>query len=426
VSADASLRVRLEGRLEVLETAASTLEALDRLLRSGNWWSAVAQTRQHLGQWVVMVQPRLGEAIEAARRANGAEVLARLARAQARLARSLHRHLARTAVARAGTLDRQLEAWLRLSEHTGLPQRSGPELAEASVNVHPRGWIGILALCGVMLLLSRPGEATCLLLLAGASWQWVKQRVRYRLFTDALVVEREGEASVEVPLRTFELRDASPGLTLQALVDVEFPLAEGFPSLCTQLNTLFSERELLEQERRVLAPFAATAGHWLTASLQPPQAARPVAVEVFKFGKDTGASPMESKALLESNRAPLSGSVLIALPTSSPPGALISDRGLLFVAHSAEPKVRKVLFDTQPVRLLREDQTPLTSFPEALMLERLDALSRLPEVHWVALAQELSWTSEGEFEVVALAAGRLSVKVDERSRGVLRSIWPPR
>jgi hypothetical protein len=412
-SMSTSLRVRLEGRLEVLETAASTLEALDLQLRSGRWPHAVAETRQHLGQWVVMVRPRLDEAVEAARRANADEVLARLSRAQARLAASLERHLGRTAVARAGTLDRQLEAWLRLSEHTGLPPRSGPAIAEASHIVHARGWIGILALSAVMLLLSRPSEAACLVMLAGASWRWVKQVAHYRLFTDALVLEREGEPPLELPLSTFELSDASPGLTLQALVDVDFPSGEGFAPLCTQLNALFSERELLEQERRALAPFAGGSGHWLTATLQPPPGARPgAAVEVFKFEKATGAAPMEPKALLESNRPPLSGSVLI------------SERGLLFVAHTAEPKLRKVLFDTQPVRLLREEQRPLASFPAALILQHLEALGRLPDVLWVGQNDEVTWAPQGEFETVTLPAGQLSVKVDETSRKLLRGLWP--
>ena len=412
MSTTASLRVRLEGRLELLETAASTLEALDLRLRSGQWKSAVHETREQLGQWVVMVQPRLGEAVEAARRANGDEVLARLSRAQTRLARSIERHLARTEVVRAGTLERQLEAWLRLSEHTGLPPRSSPSVAEASLSLRAPGWIGILGLSAVMSLLSRPYEAACLLVLAFTSWRWVKQSIRYRLFTDALVVEREGEPSLEVPLKTFELSDASPGLTLQALVDVEFPSSEGFPALCAQLNTLFTEREWLEQELRALAAFSGTEDGWLEASLQPAQAPRPQAVEVFKFLKDAGAAQIETKALLERSQAPLPGSVLI------------TDRGLLFVANTAEPKLRKVLFDTQPVRLLRGDQRPLNSFPAALILEHLDALGRLPDVHWVAPADAASWTSEGELETITLAAGRLSVKVDEHARQALRSLWP--
>lgn len=400
--------------MEVLENASATLEELDARLRSGSWSNAAAQTRQQLGDWVVNVQPRLEEAVEAARRADAQPVLARLSRAQQRLGQAIARRLAKTEAGREVALEGQLRAWLRLAEHTGLPSRPAKPLAEASVTVRPLGWLGVLALAGVMLVIDQPHEAGVLVVLAGTTWSWIKQGFRYRLYADALIVEAEDEAPVEVPLRSMARAEAAPGSTLRGLVDVELPRGEGFEFFCAQLNTLFSDREQLEQQQRGLARFAGAAGLWLGASWQRKEVPTPEAVEVFKFVKLTGAAPLEKR-------------VVAARASPAVPGAaLVCERGVLFVAQAAEPAVRKLLFDTGGIELLGDEQRPLSSFPAALVLERLEALARLPDVHWLDITGPAEWTSEGDDEAVTLPEGRLTVRVDSPSRVVLRGLWPRR
>lgn len=360
------LRVRLEGRLEVLEAAASHLEALDLQLRGGTWADVVNPTRRHLRDWAELA-PRLEEAIAAAHRLNADEPLARLATLRAQLSQSIRKHLARTGVVRRTTLEDQLAQWLRLVEATGLPPRTERLLGEASVQVRSRAWLAIGALAVVMLLVKQRIPAGALMLLAGAAYVWLQHTFRYRLFPDALVVERTGEPPVEVPLISLQRGEARSGTTLRGLVDVELPATDQLRPFCTLLNRVLAERLVLIEEQRALAEVEGPTGVWASGRWSPSPGEGPTAVEVLQFEK--GATV---QMVAGSEPSPIRGL------------ALVLEQGLLFVPQRAESSVRELLFETGWIDLLTEERIPLSNMPERLFVDHLDALRGVSGVIWIA------------------------------------------
>ncbi len=385
------LRVRLEGRLEVLEAAASLLEALDVQVRGGTWADAGNPriTRQHLRDWAALA-PRLEEAVTAARRLNAEEPLARLSHARAQLSGSLPEHLARTGVVRLTTLEEQLAAWLQIVEATGLPPRSERLLGEASVKVRSRAWLAIGLVAPVMLLLQQRFPALALTMLAGVAYVWVKYTLRYRLFPDALVFEHEGEPAVEVPLISLARGEASPGTTLHGLVDIEFPADDQLRPFCALLNRVMAERRVLIEEQRALAGVTGPRGTWLSGSWSPVGAEAPTAVEVLKFEKHDAPVLM----VAGSGPAPSEGS------------ALVLEQGLLFIPQRAESSVRETLFGTGWIDLLTEERVPLSHVPERLFVDHLEALRLVRDVLWLADVRPDS----GKEHQLVLPDGTLSLK----------------
>ncbi len=374
------LRVRLEGRLEVLEAAASLLEALDHQLRGGTW----AATPQHLHDWVKLA-PRLEEALEAARRLNAEEPLARLATLRTQLSRSISKHLGRTGVVRLTTLEERLAEWLRLVEATGSPPRKDRLLGEASVQVRSRAWMAIAALAVVMLVVGQRVPAGALVVLAGAAYVWWQQTFRYRLFPDALVVEQEDEPPVDVPLSSLYPGEVRPGMTLHGLVDLELPNGEQLRPFCVLINRVLAERQVLVEERKELAKLTGPAGLWVNGTWTAASGEGPARVEVLKFEKDetvqlvAGSEPEPDKGIV-----------------------LVLEQGLLFIPRRAESKVREVLFKTGWIDLLTEERVPITSVPESYFLERLEALRSVAGVIWIVGSVQMPG-------VVALLEGELAL-----------------
>ncbi|MDP2269835.1 MAG: hypothetical protein Q8K32_03820 [Archangium sp.] len=226
--------------------------------------------------------------------------------------------------------------------------------------------IGVLSV--VMVVLRQRFPAGALLMLAGAAYVWVRSTFRYRLFPDALVVERDGEPPIDVPLKSFERGEASPGVTLRGLVDVELPAVEQLRPFCVLINRVMAERQALVDEQKALARVAGPLGEWLNATWRPRDVEVPASVEVLKFEKDEG--PVRMVAGSESK--------------SSKGAALVLDRGLLFVPQRAQSRVREILFETAWIDLLTEERVPLGRVPKQLFIDRLEALRGLAEVRWLA------------------------------------------
>jgi hypothetical protein len=87
--------------------------------------------------------------------------------------------------------------------------------------------------------------------------------------------------------------------------------------------------------------------------------------------------------------------------------------------------VRAVLFETERVELMHEQQRLLSTFPSELILDHLEELRRIVGVQWCAAEDSLKWKPVAQREELELDAGRLSVSVDESARYALRRLWPP-
>lgn len=372
-----ALRIRLEGRLEVIESATQSLEELEKLLRAGKWPDTRA-AKTHLQTWESL-QARLPDALEAAHRAGGTAVIARLKEQKQSLERSLQQHFSASSVGRARDFAERLALWHQLLESSGLPARAGPAIAELTVK--------------------------------NGRW-WRRSVVHYRLFADVLVREREGEPTLQLPLTSFDAVDVSPGTTVQGLVDLELPKNGDAVTFCARMKQLANEREVLRREERSLERFAGPAGRWLGATLKPDQNGQPESVEVLSFAKAERGTPIEMKARRGAAPAPKVGL------------ALLCERGLLFIPQSTQQAVREVLFDTERVELMHEQQRPLSTFPSELILDHLEELRRIVGVQWCAVEDPLKWTRVDQREELELPAGRLSVSVDESARNELRMLWP--
>jgi hypothetical protein len=241
---------------------------------------------------------------------------------------------------------------------------------------------------------------------------WRRSELRYRLFPDVLVREFEGEPVLQLPLESFDAIDASPGTTLHGLVDLEVPKSDAARTFCARIKQLANEREVLRREQRSLERFAGPPGRWLSASLSSNQSGQPESIEVISFAKAARGTPIEMKARRGASPPPKMGL------------ALLCDRGMLFIPQSVEPAVREVLFDTERVELLQEQQRSLSTFPAELILDHFEELRRIVGVQWCASEDALKWTQVGQREEVELPAGRLSVTVDGPTRNELRVLWP--
>lgn len=396
-----ALRIKLEGRLEIMEVAIASLEKLEGLLRTRTW----AQASSAFSEWEA-ARSKLDEAQEAARRVGGAEAqLARLRDVQARLGPMLDERLPKTAVARAAGFEAKLKAWQQLAMATGRPARTEtPLLATQSAQPSP-WWLAILAQALVLIVAGRGVLGGALVLVALYARASVQRVVRYSLFADVLVVSKPNEASVEVPLRSFGPGEISAGRTLEGLIDVELPFGSELEALAAGITRVVAEREVLDREEAVLARFSGPAGNWRRASLQPSAEQGSSAVEVLHFAKAAGA---------HSSRPP------VRVTADERRGwALLSSRGLLFIPRTTEPSVRGVLFGTEPVELLWREQRPLEQLPEALLFEHLDALRRMTSLVWCDATTPLRWRDDS----LETPAGLLRVTLDDSSRSMLRDLW---
>lgn len=392
------VRIRLEGRLEVLEAAAAALETLTGLARSPRWEREAGKVREVIGLYQALA-PRLEEATAAALALGEAGAPGRLEGAR----RALH---ARLAWLGPRELEARLDGWLRLAEHTGT-RRQGRPLASAEVQVGLPRWVYLaVAAVGVALAPSTHGVSLEVLAVGAALW-WLGDRrgararvASFRLFADALEVDEPGAPTRSLPLASLSPVEARPGATLRGLRTVTLPSSAGLLALCERLNELLAERAALLRQEQVLRGFAGerVEARWLPATLEgvgrePDQVVRSGPVPVVRFGRAwTG-------------------------------GALLTGRGVLFVSQSAEASVRKAVFGAE-VTLLRQQQRPLLSFPAGLLLERLAELRALRGVVWVDAAEPAAWIAEGPQEHLTLPAGRLSLTLDDAARAHLRRVWP--
>jgi len=411
------VRVRLEGRLEVLENAAATLEALTALARSPRWENQAAQVRELITRYQVLA-PRLPESRGAAlalgekttpRRLDDAqraleEALSRLEsveeRARARNpSQSVQPERSRGPLRHQPRLEARLDLWLRLAEHTGV-RREGLPLASATARVRSPLWT-FLAAGGLVTLFFHPVAGLLLLAGAAATRHFLAWEVTFRLFAEALEVDEPGAPLRSVPLASVEPVEARPGVTLRGLRAVTLPGDPRLAPLCATLNALFAERAELARQEQALSAFAGepVEGRWIPAVLsgrdREANEALRGPVPVVKFGRRSGGAG----------------------------AALLSARGLLFIAQTAEPSVRKALFGTELIRL-RAQQRPLLSFPAGLLLARLAELRELPGVVWLDAAEHPTWVADSDQQHVALARGRLSLRLDDAARAQLRAVWP--
>jgi hypothetical protein len=398
------LRIRLEGRLEVIESATQSLEELEKLLRAGKWPDTRAA--RHLQIWESL-QPRLPDALEAAQRADGSVVVARLTKAKQSLDGFLQKRFSASSIGRARDLTERLALWHQLVASTGLPVRGGQPITEVTVKRRTWWWLGIALLGFPMLAVGQYGASIALIFAAAFTRELVPSVVRYRLFADVLERTKDGEPTLQLPLTSFE------GNTLRGLVDLEMEEDERFAGLRARMNQLANEREVLRLEARSLERFQGPAGRWLMASFSSDLTGQPETVEVISFAKATRGSPIEMKARRGAVPPPRMGL------------ALLCERGLLFIPQSAEQAVRAVLFETERVELMHEQQRLLSTFPSELILDHLEELRRIVGVQWCAAEDSLKWKPVAQREELELDAGRLSVSVDESARYALRRLWPP-
>ena len=216
---------------------------------------------------------------------------------------------------------------------------------------------------------------------------------------------------LQLPLSSFDQINVSAGDTLRGLVDLQLGQGRGYAVLSARINQLANEREVLRREERSLERFTGGPGRWLTASFESGRDGQPETVEVISFAKAERGTPIEMKSRRGATPVPRVGL------------ALLCDRGVLFIPESAEQAVRSVLFDTERVELMYEQQRGLSTFPSELMLDHLEELRRIVGVQWCGAEDSLKWRSVGQREDVELPSGRLSVTVDESSRAVLHALW---
>ena len=241
---EAALRIRLEGRLEVLESASQSLEELEKLLRKRKWPDANA-LRAHLHTWEA-VQPRVAASIDAAHRANGSAPVERLTRARDSLERALQERFKASTIGRAHPSER-IGLWRQLVDAMKAPARSEQWIAEVSITFHGwRWWLGLLALSLAILPLSFShalGVSLGVVLAAPIAFYVMSTKLRYRLSRDALVRETWGEPTLRLPLTSFERAEAAPGTTLRGLVDIELGHEDGSAEVCALINRLARDRE---------------------------------------------------------------------------------------------------------------------------------------------------------------------------------------
>jgi hypothetical protein len=385
----------MEGRLEVIEAAAWSLESLERLLQASKWPEPSA-AKEHLQRWLTL-QPQLQEAMQAAQQEGVTQPIARLKRVGVSLNHRLKNRFRDSAIGRAATLEERLRLWMQLLQMTAVTARSDQPLAEASMKEHQQWWLRIMALAFFTFFFTPyTVPAVIALLLSAFGRRLFSKEIRYRLFQDVIVREKKGEPTLELPLTSFEQGEARPGHPLIGFLDLNLEKDERFNTFCARLNQLKNEHQVLRAEQRVLERFNAPPGRWLTARIEPVQGDQPESAELVAM-RGT-ASPSDGQALL-------------------------CDRGLLFIPHSAEAEVRSVLFNTEGVELMRDRARAINLLPESLILERLGELRRVAGVRWCDVEDPLTWVWVDDRESVELQGGRLSVTVDEASRAELRQRW---
>jgi hypothetical protein len=400
------LHVRMEGRVGELENATAALETLARALGAGPWERSLPAVRDALRAWRALRED-LGAAKATALRTGALEAVRRLEDAQLRVDSGLAACTADTAIARADTFERRLEVWLELAERTG-SARKGRPLAVAS-SEHPTRWS--LAVWAVGLALVFTGTqnlvpAGLLLLLGALARRFVREQRLFRLFPDALELDDSARGVFQVPLASLESTRASPGHTLRGLRDVALGTGSQFNHLCVMLNDLLDERRVLEKEQLVVReepPETSRRGWWVCARLAREQSRVTTTVELAH-----GVELVK----FEKGPAPLDG------------WGLLGDHGLLFLPDDAEEIIRRMLFDTRKVSLLRALQQPLDALPASLFLDRLSALEKVRDVHVLAPGAPVAWTSNGKHHRAVLPFGTLSLTLDEDSRASLGALWP--
>ncbi len=356
MGADAELRIRLEGRLEVLERTAAHL---DRLLKLTNRWEEESEALlAELDAWAEATASR-HDALRAAERESAARPwLDGVREREAQLSLRLDTVLRGTAAVRRRGLDARLATWAELARSFGRLEGQEP-LATGEGVVRSREWLLTVGAAIAVIALKQPQLVLVLGPIGLVWWDFCKSVVRWRMFRDCIELTEPDRPVRRVPLESIEELE---GDHLSALWDLSLRGESGFLELAVDLR-----RALTVQETRQRYGDRAAHALWIPGALHPDDAA--------------------------SARAQ--------------PGWLLScPSGMVFVPDAAIPLAWYVAMGAPPLDAQADIGAELRALPEALLDDKVAQLGKLKGCIALKGLTHAAFQSLGEILLIELDAKR--------------------
>lgn len=362
MSADAELRIRLEGRLEVLEQTTAQLERLLALAHPG-WHDEPRVLLDELDAWSDGAAAR-HDALRAAEREAGARRwLDAVRERQVTLSLKLDRLLHDTAVVRRRALDAKLATWAELARSFGVVHEGQEPIASGEGVQRSREWLVTVGAAAAVFAMSQPQLVLLLAPIAVVWWDFCKSTIRWRMFKDCIELTEPDRPVRRVPLESIEELD---GDSLRALWDLSLRGESGFLELAVDVR-----RALTVQKTRLRYGEHASHALWIPGSLHP---------------DDTGAARAGAR--------PQHGWLL-----SCP-------RGMVFVPDAATSLAWYVAMGAPPLDAQADIGAELRALPEALLDEKVGELGRLKGCVALTGLQHAAFQSLGEILLIEVDAKR--------------------
>jgi hypothetical protein len=380
-----SVRVRLEGSVELLEAELETLEVLLQALKTD--WEAEAPLVEARLRSLVAGQAAVEQVLGHSERLPELAPFVEYRRALwTQLASRARQTLVGTAVDRAFSDAQVFERWQQLAQHTNRPQHGALLAHEELVKYSPEFMVGVVSVAFLLVT----GWPLLTALVAALTWLWRqagKVTTRYELTVHELSVEVSGQAKHSLPLQGLTQPSQRKWVGLRTL---ELPSSlTHFDELVAQV---VAERRALDDERALVARHAALA-----------------------------------------SEAVLSARATLTLPNQAPRRgvAMVTVEGALWLPHEACEALRAVVMKQEPLKLLGAEQLRFEGLPSALLYSRLDALRAAPQTRWSSLRDALSWstraTEQGEqAQQLLFKSGTLELLAapgDEAQLAQVRAHW---
>lgn len=345
------LRIRLEGRLELLEETARDLERLVALASDG-WEENAAELIVALDAWAESAAQRDDAKQVVARDAGAKAWVDDVALREAHLCIRLDALLEGTAVPRCRTLDAKLKTWAELARSLGPARELEPVSAGEGV-VRSREWMLSFVAAAVVLAVKQPVLALLLAPLGAVWWDFCKSKVKWRLFRDVLEIAEPDRPVRRVPLDSIEELQAD---AVVALWDVSLKGESGFHHLNLDLRRAVAERTTRSRY----------AGHrehalWMPSSLH-------------------------------------SGD-----PARAQHGWVVScEAGMVFVPDTATPLAWVLAVGAHPLETKGDIGPELRNLPARLLEDKVESLAKLKGCVKLSGLQQAAYQSLGEILLVVV------------------------